>query len=721
MALLLAPVGFGCGGDGGGGRDKPPGPEGKADDPGSVCTPGVDNCKDWTLLIYAAGDNDIEFLTVRGLDEIAQVGSTDQVNIVAQIDRSKGNSDRLLGTLGDFSGAKRLYVTRNAFGVIKEWDRPVNSADPQMLQEFITESIAAYPAAHYALFLVDHGMAWKGALVDEGEIESAEGGAATMSVPEIAGALKNGLGGTPLDLLTFHACLMANLEAMTEFAPYARYIIGSENFVISDGRTWGYADFGAYLTDRLKKGEQVSALDFATQVYDVFVRQCAIARERGWYQEDGKSLRCNEDATYSLIDTSKVNDLAASVNQLASLLWQGCAERSTALPVYKARGFAESYDGALVDLYHFIDLLPTDGRPDWAASITQVKWLLGYAADGTPRSDSGEWVVRRSQGGGADSLTFHAHGMSVYFPTIFPSSAVTGYRALAFNQLTAAWEGWNHLLGQASMFMTSDTVAPTVTLQSVSASGGSVAMSATLSGETDDVSEAAALIALRREGVTVGSEISPSGEEIPLVTDELYELYYEWPMAPAGNSLSGRTPMDRVPVLTNGETELPVTIQLQPASVRDYLNGATVLVGDIDLSGALKDPEESISGTAGKLLVAIDTTTNTITLRKATFEGQTVLTGLTKLPSVHDLKMGVTIYPKISRVWHAAGKPAGQWGRDQSPSLLGEDFLPVGIAYDATLRVELRPLSSFGGGPFHFGFMVRDVAGNIGLQLARPL
>ncbi|RLT43397.1 MAG: hypothetical protein DWI57_04435, partial [Chloroflexi bacterium] len=66
---------------------------------------------EWLLMFYVDADDDtLELDMLIDLQEAELVGSTEQVHIVAQVDRFKGSFDGM----GDFTGAKRLYITQDA-------------------------------------------------------------------------------------------------------------------------------------------------------------------------------------------------------------------------------------------------------------------------------------------------------------------------------------------------------------------------------------------------------------------------------------------------------------------------------------------------------------------------------------------------------------------------------------------------------------------------------
>jgi len=56
--------------------------------------------KPWTIMVYMAGDNNLDPDGVKDLKEMKKVGSTNDVNVIAQFDRATGHA------------AKRYYLRK---------------------------------------------------------------------------------------------------------------------------------------------------------------------------------------------------------------------------------------------------------------------------------------------------------------------------------------------------------------------------------------------------------------------------------------------------------------------------------------------------------------------------------------------------------------------------------------------------------------------------------
>ena len=204
----------------------------------------------WTVLQYSMSDTDLEPFMMVDVNEMGEVGSNENLNIVAMIDRSPEYGEEPVLDIGDWVGAKLVHVQPGHAEVLADLG-PTDMGDPATLAWFITEGIAAFPAEHYAVIISDHGAAWPGV----GPDDSAE---SLLEPVEIQSALATGLadaGVERLDLLGFDACLMAAYEVASALAPYADRLVASSE--LEPGSGWDYrslqllADYPAATVDEL--------------------------------------------------------------------------------------------------------------------------------------------------------------------------------------------------------------------------------------------------------------------------------------------------------------------------------------------------------------------------------------------------------------------------------------------------------------------------------------
>ena len=201
--------------------------------------------KVWTFMWYLDGDEvsmQQDFIAAFYNIIAAEVGSTDEVNIIIQFDRYPHMDD-----FGGWEIAHRFYYTSGMEPIhanaIADWGdgqggREVNMADPETLQSFITWSAANYPADHYALMLADHGYGWQGMMIDE----TSDGD--FMTVKGVVSALQGS--GVHFDLLALNACVMQMIEVMHELRNVSiDIVVGSENV----GTTWPLTQILQTITD----------------------------------------------------------------------------------------------------------------------------------------------------------------------------------------------------------------------------------------------------------------------------------------------------------------------------------------------------------------------------------------------------------------------------------------------------------------------------------------
>ncbi len=187
----------------------------------------------WTVMIYLAADNDLEEFGLLDLNEMELVGSTNDINVVVQIDRAAGYDS----SNGDWRDTRRLFVTRDtdpdiiSSEVVQSLGE-TNTGDPNTLSDFANWAIRTYPAQRYALILWDHGGSWLGIATDE------SAGDDDLSMPELNRALAQ-INNVPLDLIGFDACLMGQLEVYHSVAPYGLYGVAAEETIPGFG--WDYA------------------------------------------------------------------------------------------------------------------------------------------------------------------------------------------------------------------------------------------------------------------------------------------------------------------------------------------------------------------------------------------------------------------------------------------------------------------------------------------------
>jgi hypothetical protein len=104
--------------------------------------------KQWTVLVYLAGDNNLDAAAMTDLEEMKRVGSTPDVDLVAQLDRSGGGH-----------ASKRYHLKKGSAleADARENLGETNMGDPAVLESFLRWGMKNYPAKKFLVVLWNHG------------------------------------------------------------------------------------------------------------------------------------------------------------------------------------------------------------------------------------------------------------------------------------------------------------------------------------------------------------------------------------------------------------------------------------------------------------------------------------------------------------------------------------------------------------------------------------
>ena len=324
--------------------------------------------KEWTVMAYMNARNNLEKFGQKDLNEMETVGSTDQVNIVAELGLRAGVNRYLVRKDSDPAA-----ITSPAVQSLGRQDM----GDYKHLAEFGRWARANYPAKHYMLVIWDHGTGWvdkRGQAVRGVSYDYETRN--NITTPQLAMALKE-IG--RVDLLAFDACLMQMAEVDFEIAPYADYIMGSEQTVPGDGYPYDAALSG------LAARPGMGAEELGRAVLSVYIAD---------YEKK------KEGASQSLIRTAKLAELAG----LTAGWTAAVRSAGEANAVKAAKTDAQHYTNAdNKDMSHFIELAGGAFRDP---ALKQRSVALSAFI-------SGEVVAAVGRAGGVGPQT---RGLSVYVP-----------------------------------------------------------------------------------------------------------------------------------------------------------------------------------------------------------------------------------------------------------------------------------------------------------------
>ena len=389
----------------------------------------------WTIMLYQdADDKVLEEDIFLDLNEAERIGSSENVQIVAQLDRYTGG----FSGDGNWSTARRYFITRDnnlqtiSSELIEDLGE-VNMADGQTLVDFVTWAANEYPADKYVLIMSDHGIGWPGGWTDPDPVVPTD-----RSLPitaalgndlylmEIDQALADIRAQTNIDqfeLIGMDACLMGGVEIFSALAPHARYAVASQE--VEPALGWAYAGF----LEQLTANPGVNGADLGRFIVDSYIKddqRILDPEARAGLLGGGNPLgglfglfgggstssaspeqlvrQMEQNITLTAVDLAQIPPLVDSINELSLALTND--NQST---IAQTRTYAQSFTSVFgsnvppsyIDLGHFAELLASN------SNNSQVD----QAVDGV-LSAIDQAVIAERHGPNKPGST----GVSIYFP-----------------------------------------------------------------------------------------------------------------------------------------------------------------------------------------------------------------------------------------------------------------------------------------------------------------
>ena len=278
--------------------------------------------KKWTVLVYAAADNNLYPFELQNMLDLEKVGSTADFNVVTQFDGCEGAARRLMEKCESPDGGIASPVVKSLGAV--------NMSSPKTLASFIQWGMKHYPAEHTMLIINDHGGGWEGCVQDR-----SHGG--WMTLPDLHKGLDMAQAktGKKLDVLGFDACLMGMAEVSHELKDNADFMVGSQETEGVAG--WPYSNI--LTTDLLKHMDAALTSRLPLEPKDVAIAGVQRSSE---HQQDLPTM--------SAFDLSHEPELTASIQSLAGAIKASKLSESKLNKIvlstesYAMNGFRDLYD-----------------------------------------------------------------------------------------------------------------------------------------------------------------------------------------------------------------------------------------------------------------------------------------------------------------------------------------------------------------------------------------
>jgi hypothetical protein len=310
----------------------------------------------WLVMVYAAGDNNLDPFALTDVKEMQKVGSGEDLKIVVLMDRVD---------YGEWTTARRFLVRKPADqGGKDSWEESLptcedlgelNMGDPQTLTSFVEWATETYPQPNTMLVLWNHGGGWRTAT--SRAVSVGAGSARSIGPPPKLGLsrLSRGIawddtnGGdflemrevrtalepfAPFTIIGTDACLMGMVEVAYELRERCAYFIGSEDIEPGDG--WPYDRWLPPLAENT--GMHPEAL--CKVVVDEYTKSYGL-----------------RPTTMSAVDQAKIPALAEKIDAVACALIDHTEARGKPEVSFKGLPWFTPSDPDFMDLGAFLERL----------------------------------------------------------------------------------------------------------------------------------------------------------------------------------------------------------------------------------------------------------------------------------------------------------------------------------------------------------------------------
>jgi len=278
---------------------------------------------DYTLLIYMNG-SDLESEYEAATDDLLEMIAGTLSDDVAVIIETGGTSQWYTENYGlppiSNSQNQLWRMTDSSMEYLGTVGRQ-NMGATDTLVDFLDYGMTNFPSDQYGLVMWNHGA---GAIYGYGADELYNYD--TLTLEEFQTALETNYAahGNQFDLVGFDACLMASIETAQVLAPYAKFMVGSEE--LEPGHGWSYAEIMSYISaydnpepDKLGKA-----------IINAFKNQ-------------SEAMGTSEAITLSLVDLSKTQDVLTAMDALLTRVSEDLTKPAIREDLLKARLDSESY------------------------------------------------------------------------------------------------------------------------------------------------------------------------------------------------------------------------------------------------------------------------------------------------------------------------------------------------------------------------------------------
>ncbi len=276
--------------------------------------------KEWTFAVFLNADNNLDRFGVEDQEEMARVGSNENLNVVTLIDRERGP-------------AQINYIEKGNIKKIKDMGE-MDMGDYKELVKFTKFIKENYPAKHYMIGIWNHGSGWKakqdevvrGVSYDDSSNNHITNDQLAIATKEMAQVL-----GQKIDIINMDCCLMGMAEVAYAIKDNCDYFVGSEETEAGKGTPY----------DDVLKGWKAGMTP----------KQLASHWVDAYAESYNGGSQGRDDSTQSAYDLSKTDAFLDAMNGFAKAIMAGKYADKVMAAAGKTVKFAYPQN---IDLGHFL-------------------------------------------------------------------------------------------------------------------------------------------------------------------------------------------------------------------------------------------------------------------------------------------------------------------------------------------------------------------------------
>jgi hypothetical protein len=312
-----------------------------------------DNETQWTLMFFFASDNTLSPSTLSQLKAIKAAGPHPKTKAIVYFDpNEKGAPTRVFEINKADDGATPPQTTESEAPFVsvltrdnvspaeiklkgeksKEFASSLEKIDSLDAKTALTQFLAfcseAYPAKHYMLFLVGHGLVvGRDAFLPDDNPDSA---ITLTTLGDILKTFSEGVDeGQKLELIGMHSCSMSAVEVVYQLKGFASYMLASQG--ISFVGSWPYRQMLTSIYEAIDRGEDV--LKLMKKLHTLCIH----------YSVDFMYAGYSADLCLSSLDPNRVQKLTTPISTLAKALINGLDDERCRELIVLAHWRSQSY------------------------------------------------------------------------------------------------------------------------------------------------------------------------------------------------------------------------------------------------------------------------------------------------------------------------------------------------------------------------------------------